>query len=86
MGLLAGLLAIHLQFWDRITQLLSCQITGKTLQGAIVKKNNGEGWGDFPGEGNREIKAGEGRVDLDEIHKVSGREDFPLIFSQEFYW
>ena len=29
---------------------------------------------------------GGGGVDVDEIHKVSGREDFALIFSQEFYW
>ena len=33
----------------------------------------------------RPVRGG-GGVDVDEIHKVSGREDFALIFSQEFYW
>lgn len=34
----------------------------------------------------RPVRGGGGGVDVDEIHKVSGREDFALIFSQEFYW
>ena len=51
--------------------------------------NKEKQWGGLRGffrGGNREIKVGEGRVDVDEKQKVSGREDFPLIFSQEFYW
>ena len=44
----------------------------------------GRAEGIFQGK-ETEKNAGEGRVNVDEIQKVSGREDFPLIFSQKFY-
>lgn len=69
-GKLVSLLSIkpiHLQFWDRVTQLLSCQITGKTLQGAIIYSKEkqlismGRAEGIFRGKKRRKRRGGESR-------------------------